>query len=289
MDLERFKGTCYKAANWLYLGKTTGRGKNDQTKKPNRSIKAVWGYPLCRDFRAGSVRPEDEKRGPYQPGGDCRPDRASRSPILEGRRRADHHRGDQKDPSDRAVGQRGQDPVQAQAPATDGDPTTEDLTRTNPMSKDKPHRIEITAQEMEALIERGEQRSFFEQDYPIVVAVLRNYFALDQVMEEKSHTILRLVKMVFGHRTEKAKEVLKNSSPEEPSPNPTTTTRRRTTPRKSPKGMAEMAPPLIWVLRKCVSLIPATKREMGAPSVPKGSFTAFMSRGSRCALSVERP
>jgi len=52
VDLERFKGTCYKAAGWLCLGKTTGRGKNDQTKKPNRSIKAVWGYPLCRDFRA---------------------------------------------------------------------------------------------------------------------------------------------------------------------------------------------------------------------------------------------
>jgi len=52
VDLERFKGTCYQAASWLYLGKTTGRGKNDQTKKPNRSIKAVWGYPLCPDFRA---------------------------------------------------------------------------------------------------------------------------------------------------------------------------------------------------------------------------------------------
>jgi len=51
VDLERFKGTCYKAANWLYLGKTTGRGKNDYTYKPNRSIKAVWGYPLCRDFK----------------------------------------------------------------------------------------------------------------------------------------------------------------------------------------------------------------------------------------------
>jgi Druantia protein DruA len=51
VELERFQGTCYKAANWLYLGKTTGRGKNDHTYKPNRSIKAVWGYPLCRDFR----------------------------------------------------------------------------------------------------------------------------------------------------------------------------------------------------------------------------------------------
>jgi hypothetical protein len=51
VDLERFRGTCYKAANWLFLGKTTGRGKNDHTHKPNRSIKAVLGYPLCQDFR----------------------------------------------------------------------------------------------------------------------------------------------------------------------------------------------------------------------------------------------
>ena len=88
------------------------------------------------------------------------------------------------------------------------------------MNKDKPHRIEITAQEVEALIERGEQRSFAEQDYPIVVAVLRNYFTLDQAHQEKSHTILRLVNRVFGHRTEKAKEVLKDSSPEQDPPNP---------------------------------------------------------------------
>ncbi|MCP3679586.1 MAG: DUF4338 domain-containing protein [Gammaproteobacteria bacterium] len=51
VDTERFEGTCYKAANWVYLGKTTGRGKNDQTNKPNRSIKAVWGYPLAKNFR----------------------------------------------------------------------------------------------------------------------------------------------------------------------------------------------------------------------------------------------
>ena len=51
VDTERFKGACYKAANRVYPGKTTGRGKNDQTHKPNRSIKAVWGYPLSKDFR----------------------------------------------------------------------------------------------------------------------------------------------------------------------------------------------------------------------------------------------
>lgn len=46
-----FKGTCYKAANWIYLGITTGRGKNDQTHRANRSCKMVWGYPLSKNFR----------------------------------------------------------------------------------------------------------------------------------------------------------------------------------------------------------------------------------------------
>jgi len=51
VDTERFAGTCYKAANWQYLGDTTGRGKQNNSHKKNRSIKAVWGYPLTRDFR----------------------------------------------------------------------------------------------------------------------------------------------------------------------------------------------------------------------------------------------
>jgi Druantia protein DruA len=51
VDKQRFAGTCYKAANWTCLGETTGRGKADQTHRPNRSIKAVWGYPLGKQFR----------------------------------------------------------------------------------------------------------------------------------------------------------------------------------------------------------------------------------------------
>ena len=48
---ERFKGTCYRAANWQMLGRTTGRGKDDQTGRPNRPIKDVLGLPLCKRFR----------------------------------------------------------------------------------------------------------------------------------------------------------------------------------------------------------------------------------------------
>jgi len=51
IDPERFRGTCYRAANWKYLGMTTGRGKDSTSKRPNRSLKEVLGYPLTPDFR----------------------------------------------------------------------------------------------------------------------------------------------------------------------------------------------------------------------------------------------
>ncbi len=55
VDTERFLGTCYKAGNWIYLGDTTGRGKNEKNHVKTRSIKAIWGYPLTRDFRSRMI------------------------------------------------------------------------------------------------------------------------------------------------------------------------------------------------------------------------------------------
>jgi uncharacterized protein DUF4338 len=51
VDPERFRGTCYRAANWIVMGKTAGRGKQSNSYVPNRSIKEVLGYPLTRRFR----------------------------------------------------------------------------------------------------------------------------------------------------------------------------------------------------------------------------------------------
>jgi Domain of unknown function (DUF4338) len=51
IDPQRFRGTCYRAANWKVLGVTTGRGKDEQVHKANRPIKEVLGYPLVKDFR----------------------------------------------------------------------------------------------------------------------------------------------------------------------------------------------------------------------------------------------
>jgi len=51
VDPQRFRGTCYRAANWQLLGHTTGRGKNDLTHRANRPCKQVLVYPLHRRFR----------------------------------------------------------------------------------------------------------------------------------------------------------------------------------------------------------------------------------------------
>ncbi len=52
IDRSRYRGTCYRAANWQYLGVTQGRGKDDLTHRPNRTLKDILGLPLCRDYRA---------------------------------------------------------------------------------------------------------------------------------------------------------------------------------------------------------------------------------------------
>ena len=51
IDPERFRGTCYRAANWIYLGLSAGLGKDAKNRVPNRSLKQLWVYPLRPDFR----------------------------------------------------------------------------------------------------------------------------------------------------------------------------------------------------------------------------------------------
>jgi hypothetical protein len=49
VDPARFRGTCYRAANWIPLGRTQGRGRMDRTHAAQgRAPKAVFVYPLCR-------------------------------------------------------------------------------------------------------------------------------------------------------------------------------------------------------------------------------------------------
>jgi hypothetical protein len=51
VDRSRFKGTCYRAANWLRLGATQGRTRNDRSHRISAAVKDVYLYPLVADFR----------------------------------------------------------------------------------------------------------------------------------------------------------------------------------------------------------------------------------------------
>ena len=52
VDADRFRGTCYRAANWIYVGQTTGRGRMDREHQAHgQSIKDIYLYPLLRDAR----------------------------------------------------------------------------------------------------------------------------------------------------------------------------------------------------------------------------------------------
>ncbi len=51
VEKDRFTGTCYKAANWICVGETKGRGKRDVRHEHKVPIKSIWLYPLDKDFR----------------------------------------------------------------------------------------------------------------------------------------------------------------------------------------------------------------------------------------------
>jgi hypothetical protein len=48
---DKFRGTCYKAANWIHVGDTQGRGRGDRHHNVKVPIKGIWLKPLCQDFR----------------------------------------------------------------------------------------------------------------------------------------------------------------------------------------------------------------------------------------------
>ena len=52
VDVARFRGTCYRAANWIHVGQTTGRGRMDREHTSHgHAIKAIYLYPLLPDAR----------------------------------------------------------------------------------------------------------------------------------------------------------------------------------------------------------------------------------------------
>jgi len=51
VDRSRFAGTCYRAANWLPIGATTGRSRQDRYRRLRVPVKELFLYPLVADFK----------------------------------------------------------------------------------------------------------------------------------------------------------------------------------------------------------------------------------------------
>ena len=57
VEIPRFRGTCYRAANWVYVGQTKGRGKRDRNHLNALPHKDIYLYPLHKDFRTKLCQP----------------------------------------------------------------------------------------------------------------------------------------------------------------------------------------------------------------------------------------
>jgi hypothetical protein len=68
VDTEQFLGTCYQAANWLAVGHSRGRGRQDRAHQATKSVKAIYVYALAADWRERMGVPEPRGPEPLHPG-----------------------------------------------------------------------------------------------------------------------------------------------------------------------------------------------------------------------------
>jgi hypothetical protein len=67
VDTSRYSGTCYRAANWIAVGTTKGRGRQDRFKQSALSAKAIYVYALESDFRSRMGLSADAGLGALDP------------------------------------------------------------------------------------------------------------------------------------------------------------------------------------------------------------------------------
>lgn len=116
VDTTHHTGACYKASNWIEVGRTQGRGRQDRTHQHEETVKSIYIYPLENDFR-NEIGIEVLKRVPLDI-----------ADGLDGDQRAQHEFSDVKF-GDKRLNKRlidsakikGENPMQAFCGASKGD------------------------------------------------------------------------------------------------------------------------------------------------------------------------
>jgi transposase len=74
-----------------------------------------------------------------------------------------------------------------------------------------PQRLKMTPEGMQALLERLYARAIIGDDYELIIAIVESHVLLDRTLAEKQGTVMKLLRMLFGARTEKTRTVLPDS------------------------------------------------------------------------------
>ena len=90
VDTSRNIGTCYRAANWIRVGRTRGRGRQDRYRNSTETVKDIYVYPLEKDFRSKMELSEEAGLGPLGPSEGLDPDSWAQkefgdAPVGDGR------------------------------------------------------------------------------------------------------------------------------------------------------------------------------------------------------------
>ncbi len=80
------------------------------------------------------------------------------------------------------------------------------------MKRKKPEIIELEAAELEKILQRAESRNFSDQDYKIVITIIKAYVHVLALLQKGKISIHRLKKMIFGSKTEKTSAVVGNKN-----------------------------------------------------------------------------
>ena len=86
VERERFRGSSYRASNWVHIGGTKGRGRQDRCNEYRESIKDIYVYPLDKDFREELCKGMPEKVVKREEEGDWAEEEFSRAELGDERR-----------------------------------------------------------------------------------------------------------------------------------------------------------------------------------------------------------
>ena len=136
------------------------------------------------------------------------------------------------------------------------------------MKKKASGKLDLSAEELQQIKTRAQERRLEESDYELIVAILETVEFLRDAVQKKTIAVKRLLGILFGVRTEKTRNVLPNGG-QEPTPASSPTAGHKTTQRK---GHGRHGVAQYWGAKRILIAHPSLKAAASCPECPKGKL-----------------